>query len=57
MKHDLGEIIDGLKKEINAALANPKMKTRLFGLGAVPTPMTPAEFRTFVAAESKKWGK
>jgi hypothetical protein len=26
-------------------------------LGAVPTPMTSAEFGTFMAAETAKWGK
>jgi tripartite-type tricarboxylate transporter receptor subunit TctC len=51
------EIIEKLNKEINAALADPKMKARLADLGGVPTPMTPAEFGKFVAAETEKWGK
>ena len=51
------EIIDRLNKEINAALADPKMEARLADLGAVPMPMTPAEFGTFIAAETEKWGK
>ena len=51
------EIIDRLNKEINAALADPKMKARLADLGAVAMPMTSAEFGTFIADETEKWAK
>ena len=51
------EIIDKLNKEINAALADPKMKARLADLGAVAMPMTSAEFGTFIADETEKWAK
>jgi tripartite-type tricarboxylate transporter receptor subunit TctC len=51
------EIIDRLNKEINAALADPKIKARLADIGAVPMPMTPAEFGKFIADETEKWGK
>jgi tripartite-type tricarboxylate transporter receptor subunit TctC len=51
------EIVDRLNKEINAALADPKMKTRLADLNAVPMPMTSAEFGHFIADETEKWGK
>ena len=51
------EIIDRLNKEINAALADPKMKARLADLGAVPMSMTPAEFGKFIADETEKWAK
>jgi tripartite-type tricarboxylate transporter receptor subunit TctC len=51
------EIIDRLNKEINAALADPKIKARLDDLGAVPMSMTPAEFGKFIASETDKWGK
>ena len=51
------EIISKLNKEINAALADPKIKARLADLGAVPMPMTPAEFGKFIAAETEKWAK
>jgi tripartite-type tricarboxylate transporter receptor subunit TctC len=51
------EIIDRLNKEINAALADSKMKARLADLGAVPMSMTPAEFGKFIASETEKWGK
>ena len=52
-----GEIIDKLNKEINAALADPKMTSRLAELGAVPMPMTSAEFGKFIVDETEKWGK
>jgi tripartite-type tricarboxylate transporter receptor subunit TctC len=51
------EIIDKLNKEINAVLVDPEVKARLADLGAVPMPMTPAEFGKFVADEIEKWGK
>ena len=51
------EIVDKLNKEINAALADPKMKARLADLGGVPMPMRPVEFRKFVADEIEKGAK
>jgi tripartite-type tricarboxylate transporter receptor subunit TctC len=51
------EIIDKLNKEINAALADPRMKARLADLGAVPMPMAPAEFGDIIVNETEKWGK
>jgi tripartite-type tricarboxylate transporter receptor subunit TctC len=50
-------IVDMLNKQINAALADPKMKARLADLGAVPMSMTPAEFGKFIAGETDKWSK
>jgi tripartite-type tricarboxylate transporter receptor subunit TctC len=51
------EIIDKLNKEINLALADPKMKARFTDLGDEPMPMTPAAFGKFIADETEKWGK
>ncbi len=51
------ELIEKLNTEINAALADVAMKARLADLGAVPMPMTPAEFGKFIAKETEKWGK
>lgn len=51
------EIVDKLNKEINAGLADPKIKARLAELGSAPLLMTPAEFSKFVADEIEKWGK
>jgi len=50
-------IIDKLNTEINAALADPKLKARLADLGGTPLPGTPAEFGKFIAEETEKWGK
>jgi tripartite-type tricarboxylate transporter receptor subunit TctC len=33
------------------------MKARLADLGAVPMPMTPADFGKFIADETEKWAK
>jgi tripartite-type tricarboxylate transporter receptor subunit TctC len=52
-----GEVIDKLNTEINAALSDPKMTTRLAEIGAVPIPMTPADFGKFIADDTEKWGK
>jgi tripartite-type tricarboxylate transporter receptor subunit TctC len=49
--------IDKIGKEIDAALADPKIKTQFADLGDVPMPMTPAEFGKFIADETEKWGK
>jgi tripartite-type tricarboxylate transporter receptor subunit TctC len=50
-------IIERLNKEINAGLADPKIKARLAELGSAPRPMTSAEFGRFIADEVEKWGK
>ena len=49
-------MIDKLNKEINAGLADAKIRARLADGGGVPMPMTPAEFGAFIAGETKKWG-
>jgi len=51
------EIIDKLNKEINAALADPKIKARLADLGGVPMPMSAADFGKLIAESVDKWGK
>jgi len=51
------EIVDKLNSEINAALADPKIKARLADLGGSPMPMTPSDFGKFIADETEKWGK
>jgi len=52
-----GEIIERLNKEINAGLADPKIKARLFDLGGMLMPGTPEDFGKVVAAETDKWAK
>jgi tripartite-type tricarboxylate transporter receptor subunit TctC len=51
------EIVEKLNKEINRALADPKLKARFAELGGEPMMMTPAEFEKFVVAETEKWAK
>jgi tripartite-type tricarboxylate transporter receptor subunit TctC len=51
------EIVDKLNKEINAALADPKMKARLADLGGTVLAGSPADFGKLIADETEKWGK
>jgi tripartite-type tricarboxylate transporter receptor subunit TctC len=51
------EIVDRLNKEINAGLADPKLKARLADLGGDPLPGSPADFGKLIADETEKWGK
>jgi tripartite-type tricarboxylate transporter receptor subunit TctC len=51
------DIVDKLNKEINAALADPKMKARISDMGAAPFVSSPADFGKFIADETEKWGK
>jgi tripartite-type tricarboxylate transporter receptor subunit TctC len=51
------EIVDRLNREINAGLADANLKTRLTELGSVPFAMSPAEFGTFLAEQTEKWGR
>ena len=50
-------IVDKLNREINAGLADTKVKSRLVDLGGVPMTMTPGEFGKFIASETEKWAK
>jgi tripartite-type tricarboxylate transporter receptor subunit TctC len=56
-KYTSAEIIDRLNREINAGLADPKMKARLTDLGAIPLTGSPADFGKLIAEETEKWGK
>ena len=51
------EVIDRLNKEVNAALADPKLKARLADLGGTPFGGSSAEFGKLMADETEKWGK
>jgi len=50
------QVIDKLNREINTALADPKIKARLTDLGAIVFASTPAEFGKHIADETEKWG-
>jgi tripartite-type tricarboxylate transporter receptor subunit TctC len=51
------EIIDQLNREINAGLADPKIKARLADLGAAAFVGSPSDFGRHVAEETQKWAK
>jgi tripartite-type tricarboxylate transporter receptor subunit TctC len=51
------KIIDTLNKEINAALADPKMKARIADLGGTVLTGSPTDFGKFIADEIEKWAK
>jgi tripartite-type tricarboxylate transporter receptor subunit TctC len=50
-------IVEKLNEEINASLADPKIKARFADMGAMPMPMTPTGFGKFIADETEKWAK
>jgi tripartite-type tricarboxylate transporter receptor subunit TctC len=51
------EIVEKLNKEINAALADPKLKARLADVGGTVLAGSSADFGKLIAAETEKWGK
>jgi len=51
------EIIDKLNSEINAALADAKMRARLADLGGTVSPGSPADFGKRVVDDKEKWAK
>jgi tripartite-type tricarboxylate transporter receptor subunit TctC len=51
------DIVDKLNKEINAGLADPKIKARLAVLGVTPLVVSPADFGRLIAEETEKWAK
>ncbi len=51
------EVISILNKEVNAALADPAFKARLFELGGEPFPGSPSEFAKFIVRYTEKWAK
>jgi tripartite-type tricarboxylate transporter receptor subunit TctC len=56
-KNTPAEIVDKLNKEINAALADPKVKERIADLGGMVVPGSPADFGKFIAEQTEKWAK
>jgi len=51
------EIIDQLNIAINAALVDPKLKTRLSDLGGEALAGSPADFGKLIADETDKWAR
>ena len=56
-KNTPAEIIEKLNKEINAALADPRIKARFAELSGVVLGGTPADFGKLISQETEKWGK
>jgi tripartite-type tricarboxylate transporter receptor subunit TctC len=50
-------VIDKLNREVNAALADPKVIERFIAIGGPPTPDTPAAFGHIITADIEKWAK
>jgi tripartite-type tricarboxylate transporter receptor subunit TctC len=51
------EIIDTLNQEVNAVLADPRIKTRFADLGVAAVDGSPADFAKLIADETEKWAK
>jgi tripartite-type tricarboxylate transporter receptor subunit TctC len=51
------DIVEKLNKEINAGLANPKLRAQLADLGGTMLPGSAADFGKLIAEETEKWGK
>jgi tripartite-type tricarboxylate transporter receptor subunit TctC len=51
------EIVDRLNKEINGALTDPRIKTRVAELGGVGLGGAPADFGRLIAEDTKKWAE
>jgi tripartite-type tricarboxylate transporter receptor subunit TctC len=51
------DIVEKLNNEVNAGLADPKLKARLAEFGVSPIAGSPADFGKLIADETEKWGK
>jgi tripartite-type tricarboxylate transporter receptor subunit TctC len=56
-KNTPADIVDKLNREINAGLADPKMKARLADLGGTVLALSPADFGKLISEDTEKWGK
>jgi len=51
------DIVDLLNRELNAGLADARIRTRIVELGGTPLGGSPAEFGTIIAEATDKWGR
>ena len=51
------EIIEKLNHEINTAMADPRIKSRIVDLGGPPIIGSPADFGKIIAEDTAKWAK
>jgi tripartite-type tricarboxylate transporter receptor subunit TctC len=56
-KNTPAEIVATLNREINAGLADPKIKARFADLGGTVLPGSPGDFGKLIAEETEKWAK
>jgi tripartite-type tricarboxylate transporter receptor subunit TctC len=56
-KNTPAEIVNKLNKEINAGLADPKLKAQLADLGSAALMSSPAGYGKLIAEDTEKWGK
>ena len=56
-KNTPAEIVNRLNSELNAALADPRMKARFADFGVTVLPGSPADFGKLLADETEKWAK
>jgi tripartite-type tricarboxylate transporter receptor subunit TctC len=56
-KNTPAEIIDMLNKELNAGLADSKIKSRIVELGGTVLGGSPAEFGTIISEATEKWAR
>jgi tripartite-type tricarboxylate transporter receptor subunit TctC len=56
-KDTSAEVIDRLNKEVNAGLADPKIRARIAEEGGTVLALSPAEFGKLIAEDTEKWGK
>jgi tripartite-type tricarboxylate transporter receptor subunit TctC len=50
-------VVEIINKEVNAALADPKMKAKLADLGGDSLAGSPSDFAQLIAEETEKWGR
>ena len=50
-------VVEKLNREINAALADPRIRARLADAGGTVLPGSPADFGKLIADETEKWAK
>ena len=56
-KNTPADIVGRLNRAINAALDDPKTQARLYELGGILLPGSPADFGRLLTDETEKWGK
>jgi len=56
-KNTSAKIVDTLNSEVNAGLADPKLKARLADLGSSAFVISPGDFGNFIAEDTERWAK